>query len=336
MEKYNFVGKNLTNESINTASKSLDEAHAIEVNKEEPNYREPTQEEIFNINKTKELIETEMKLLGVNSSNLDINKYQFKFLKESTGRGNYNSETQLIEIEDKYKIKLENIFKNPVTIIPTVGYFVQKILLKIIKLNKNSKTESNYSTILHESIHGKSFHKYELNIDESNPEKISENIYRTGYLLTKNGQEDYFRGLNEGIVDKTTMDILIKEYKNEPDIINKIRKILYYIESKYFIEMLTIDAIVNKIAQNKNEEKENVWASFKKGQFTGEMMHLRDIEKVYGSGSLRVLATMNPRVNMVNTKNFLYYTYFSTKSDLIRKIIENKLFSKEIRDETKK
>ncbi|MFA6392499.1 MAG: hypothetical protein WCW54_00215 [Candidatus Paceibacterota bacterium] len=337
MEKYNFIGKNLTNEDANAVSKALETRHFEETKKELIDYREPTPEESLNIEKSKKLIEEELKLMGVDVTTFDINSYQFKFLNKSTGKGTYYSETRLIEIENNYKVKLENILKNPTKIIPSLGYFVQKLLTKITQLNKNSKTESNYSTIIHEAIHGKSFHKYELDINKDNSEsyKINENTYRNGYLLTKNGQEDYFRGLNEGVVDKTTMDILMKEYKDEPDILNKIRKILYYMESEYFIEMLTIDSIINKIAKSKNKSTEEIWTQFKKGQFTGDMMHLRDIEDVYTPGSLRILATMNPRTRMASIKNLLYYTYFSTRSEFIRKIIENKLLSKNSKDKLK-
>lgn len=338
MEKYNFIGKNLTNEDTKAVSKMLEIRHSEETQKESINYREPTPEETLNINKSKELIEEELKSIGVDSTTFDIDNYQFKFLNKSTGKGAYYSETRLVEIENNYKIELESIIKNPTKIIPSIGYFVQKLLVKITQLNKNSKTESNYRTIVHEAIHGKSFHKYELDINKDNPEsyKINENTYRNGYLLTKNGQEDYFRGLNEGIVDKTTMDILMKECKDEPNIVNKIREILYYMESSYFIEMLTIDSIIEKIAKSKNESTEEIWTQFKKGQFTGNMMHLRDIENVYGLESLRILATMNPRANMANIKNLLYYTYFSTQSDFVRKIIENKLLSKNLKGKLKK
>jgi len=330
MKKYNFIGENLTTKNMDIASKALDDLHIHEIERESNDYRPPTQEEILNIEKSKKLIDEELKSLGIGNLTLDIDSYQFKFLNKFTGKGIYDSEKRLIEIEDKYKVNLENLLKKPMNIIPTIGYFVQKLLIKITQLNKNSKVESNYSTIIHESIHGEAFHKYELYADESNPESniINLNSYRNGYLLTKNRKEDYFRGLNEGVVDKTTMDILIKEYKGEPNLINKIRKILYYIESAYFLEMLTVDTIVSKIAKNKDENKNETWARFKREQFNGNMMHLRDIEEIYGVGSLRVLATMNPRVNMKNIKNLLYYTYFSTQSDFIRKIIENKIILK--------
>lgn len=41
-----------------------------------------------------------------------------------------------------------------------------------------------------------------------------------------------------------------------------------------------------------NQTHEEVFQKIKKGFFTGDMMHLRLIEEVFGPGSLRVLAAM--------------------------------------------
>ena len=54
-----------------------------------------------------------------------------------------------------------------------------------------------------------------------------------------------------------------------------------------------LDLIIRKVAQDRNEDEIAVWKRFKRGMFTGEMMHLRDIEHAFGRGSLRVLAALN-------------------------------------------
>ncbi len=250
MEKYNFIGKNLTEENKEFASRALEKIHGdknIETDSQE--YREPTKEELFNIIKAKNLISEELKRLEITPNNLDLNEYQFKFLKNSNNLGSYDAETRVIEISDKYKIQLGKIFKQPTKIIPATAFFIKKLITKI---PEKPETKSNYRTILHESIHSQSFHKYELGTDS---DTLSINIYRNGYLLN---QKNYFRGFNEGIVDKIT----------------------------------------------------------------------REIEKEYGIGGLRILASMDTRTKRKDIKNFLYYIYFSTKSNYLKKFIEKKLIPK--------
>mgnify|MGYP001597996646 FL=1 len=55
-------------------------------------------------------------------------------------------------------------------------------------------------------------------------------------------------------------------------------------------------------------------------------MHLRDIEKVFGPGSLRVIASMGG-IDSDLSKQFLYYSYFSTDSNSVKNLIAKFLLS---------
>jgi hypothetical protein len=48
----------------------------------------------------------------------------------------------------------------------------------------------------------------------------------------------------------------------------------------------------------RNESRADTWARIKHGYFTGDMMHLRDIEKVLGKGGLRKYAEGDSSTNV--------------------------------------
>lgn len=144
-----------------------------------------------------------------------------------------------------------------------------------------------FRDLLHEMVHIASKNKYFL--------KASKGIgvSRSGYRnVNPEKEHEHFQGLNEAIVEKIVIDIL-QSHRN--DIVRDFDVSLedYNKEGKYFcyyqeyIEI--IQSIVKKIAETKGETEDEVWKRFKRGIFTGEMMHLRDIEKIYGKGSLRML-----------------------------------------------
>ncbi len=168
-----------------------------------------------------------------------------------------------------------------------------------------------YAVMLHESIHMVSAQKYYA---KTKIERGELNEYRTGYG-TKNvlDQHEHFRGLNEAVVENTTKDIL---YKNKNHLIEKFN--ITEEESRnthlsYAGYRAILDVIIGKVAKRKGENKATTWKRIKKGQFTGEMMHLRDIEETFGKGGLRVLGalgsgTKNLPEEETNEKILQYFT----------------------------
>ena len=166
-----------------------------------------------------------------------------------------------------------------------------------------------YKTMLHECVHMVSAQKYHADIKKKD---ISE--YRTGYGL-KNvmDQHEHFRGLNEAITENITKDIL---HKNKDNLIKKFN--IPEEESNntnlsYTDYRAILNVIIKKVAKYKGEDEAIVWKRIKKGQFTGEMMHLRDIEKTFGKGSLRVLASLGSGTKdlpeeEINEKILRYFT----------------------------
>lgn len=157
-----------------------------------------------------------------------------------------------------------------------------------------------YKSLLHEVVHQISFRSV-----YANPETRMAYVIRTGYANAQptEDEHEHFRGLNEAVVDRITQDILvghkdelIKDFNITAE--EQSEEVSYY---RSYMELLA--TVMKKIAQEKNESEETVWARFKRGEFTGEMMHLRDVEDVFGRGSLRVLSALDSSTkNMLNSK----------------------------------
>ncbi|MBD3282184.1 MAG: hypothetical protein GF387_01080 [Candidatus Portnoybacteria bacterium] len=142
-----------------------------------------------------------------------------------------------------------------------------------LNLDSFKSIEEVYATITHEFLHLQSFLK-----------KSKDGI-RTGYNIVKE-KEEHFTALNEFIINKLTKEILKKnekELKEENIIIEKNFPSIKY-------DSPILNTIINKIAEKENKEEEEIWEIFKKSLFTGNLMHLRKIEKTFGKNSLKLLS----------------------------------------------
>jgi len=150
-----------------------------------------------------------------------------------------------------------------------------------------------YKTILHESIHLCSSEK---NRAVNKNGKLYISNYRKGYANqniedAQGKKHEHFRGFNEAVTDLIAIDIL-KEHKNELVSNLKIKLEEEQLPVSFTNYKKLLIEIMHKIAKKNNEKVEDVWKRFKRGYFTGDMMHLRDVEKTFGKGSLRFLAAI--------------------------------------------
>jgi len=186
-----------------------------------------------------------------------------------------------------------------------------------------------FKCILHEMIHLASHNVYYGNIAED----VMTN-YRSGYAnINWNNKEDvkqHFKGLNEGVVDMLASEI-VQDNLDEVFRLTATRKEDWKNVEWYGEEGDIVNAILDKIAVHKNEKRENVYARFKKGLFSGEMMHLRDIEKAFGKDSLRILAYWDPTADVsgVSEKDIYekIYEFFTTADEKKRNEIREVLIS---------
>lgn len=151
------------------------------------------------------------------------------------------------------------------------------------------KKQDTYVAILHEMIHSASFHKYHIRKRE-NGSKVSVKNYRFGYESKHPDRSaSSLKGLNEALTCRVQLDIFNQKHLQD---INKefdfsMKEGIKFKDKSQEI----LDEIISGIAEHTKEKKDEVLKRFKGGLFTGEMLHLRDIEQVFGKGSLQTLNT---------------------------------------------
>lgn len=163
--------------------------------------------------------------------------------------------------------------------------------------NKDSNGKLLLSFILlHEILHLASHLKFYLKND-SNETILN---YRSGFVvkdIKSQPAKVYFRGLNEGIIQNFCFDIINRNKdffeKNVADGDGRYFQKIYDLWNKlYQKSTLLTDIIIIEIAKKQKRDEGLVRKDFFKSLFTGEIMKLRDIDRIFGKESLRVLAKL--------------------------------------------
>jgi len=178
--------------------------------------------------------------------------------------------------------------------------------------------------LIHESLHMLSHHKFLARDDN---EIIA---YRGGYEIEPTHKEyDRLEGLNEMVVvqlERILMSIYAdkfgKEYNFTEEDFSRIERGGIYGD--------LLSSMIKKIADQKGENYATVADRFLKGHFTGEMLHLKDIEKVYGPRSLRILAMLDdghdPNPEMITLREMVL-GYFREEDALRREKMTEGIFN---------
>jgi len=246
-----------------------------------------------------------------------------------------NEEFQGLGIKRKVEIKPEQIHILPSDIykkvLPGIEYKACFVgLNQGVYIDKHAhKTRLKLREVMfHEAVHMASFSRFFKKSDEDVLKP-----YRTGYNLFNKGKGSHvhFRGLNEMITDAVAVEI-IKKHQNE--LVKKFK-----ITDKEQNEgmdrypRVILETIIRKLAKKNNEKEEDIWNKFKKNMFIGNMIHLREIEKAFGRGSLRVLAALDCGTKRELSDSDAYdkiLEYFQTDSEKKREqIAEDVLIERE-------
>lgn len=145
-----------------------------------------------------------------------------------------------------------------------------------------------YKTMFHEGVHTVSHKKYWVDAEKK---EISE--YRVGYQVTNTSREGdehtHLEAFNEGVVEIIVEELFHRNSKEIQQKLSVSEDGLREVEFSYPMFREVVSKICDGLAQFQSVHKLDVWKKLKRGQFTGEMMHLRDLEYAYGKGTLRIL-----------------------------------------------
>lgn len=209
----------------------------------------------------------------------------------------------------------------------------------IIFVRKLSETEKfkKILALLHELIHFNS--KYKLRVGGQIKDSVDyPGGSRSGYSIKSIKEEGgefksyrYFDGFNEAIVQTMALDMLRRHAKeleaefgiNEED----QKKFLDGYAGYEYVFMV----MLKKLSGELGISPKDYWQKIKTGLFTGNLMFLRDIERVFGKGSLRVLAFMGSSSAHAQDEDLirLFGNFFLADNPDERNEIAEKIFDKE-------
>lgn len=229
--------------------------------------------------------------------------------------------------EQIHILPFEVFFKIYPKILPTPGFTDYKT--DAINIDKDCcRGDSElFFTILHESIHAECFKKYHFGGQWPELKGVRHGYEK--FNLSEKTNHRHFTGLNEAVVGLISCEIF-HEHRKE---IGKEFKIAFRLTRCFLGSYKKYQRILKIIAAKTAktpEEREKIMADFKRGLFTGEISHLRKVEKIFGKKSLRVLAALGcptknrlPREIITN----LVLKYFKTNDAKEREIIAKKVLS---------
>ncbi|MFA5831115.1 MAG: hypothetical protein WC878_04790 [Candidatus Paceibacterota bacterium] len=159
------------------------------------------------------------------------------------------------------------------------------------------------SDMAHECIHLASRHSYQAIVGTD--DSVVPFDYRVGYAMTTvtDGKPTRkFNGWNEGVVCITQNFLFsdfLEELEKRTGITKEMRQDSHY--NRYAQNQDVVFDIAEAIGEYRKESPVRSMYRLIKGQFTGDMMPLRDIDDIFGKGSLDLLAE--------------YKSVFGTKDD---------------------
>ena len=272
-----------------------------------PGELEKTEEDEKDIELALEILEGYMKALGVEpSKKISLESVHLFYERQFKKLSPYNREC--IGLQDPEKSRIQAI--------------------------KSHRRLATVMTLVHEMVHELGIRKWEFN---SNILGKKDKLYRTGYVLVSDeGEEngdgkDKFDAFNEGVVETIAYDAVMKQKEN---VTWKLKLDLEGFDKKAWKEVTyrdavwLLDIIIKKLAQIDGKAGPEVFRTIAKGEFTGEMMWMRSIDRIFGPGSLRVLASLHPHPKKPEDieRNQKIIQYFKTEDPGEREKLQTDIY----------
>lgn len=321
IEKYNFVGKNLDQEEKEKGVGNL-QRHFVDNNLfRDKNELKKTKEETSMIETATALINKELITLGLSEVRIPLGQvhlFDREEFKKRQVKNNFDATSDIQGTYSSVDSKIEIMTERS----SDKFTFLKKIISGL--LNKHQELvnkESFLNVFTHESVHNDSFQSFHIDKDSN-----QFGPYRTGYTVQSHFNDDYphehFRGFNEAIVELTTHNILknnTKDLQTTFNIDGKKLDDMFFTYAYLFQKTILLD-VIEGMSKKYHKPQMEIWETIEKGQFTGNMMHLRNIEKTFGPGSLRILASIGADAPSEEIQS-QYNAYFKAAKPMERRQI---------------
>lgn len=149
-------------------------------------------------------------------------------------------------------------------------------------LTEEQLLENTLGNLQHELMHLVSYR--ELNIRENNG-IIKQEKSRSGYANEKN---KVLMIIDEALSEITNIEVMELYWKNEPNLAET--RIENYTKIGYIEQIIVVDELLKKVADESGREYTDVLASLQKGKFLGRMQDLRLLTETVGVTRMKTLS----------------------------------------------
>lgn len=221
------------------------------------------------------------------------------------------------------------------------------------------------SVVFHERIHQQTLLRLDAEMDGDKADDLPLHTGRkfgfARYSADAKGEYSHFHeprnkphyldGIVEAITEKMALETTVDFFKEHPTvdpsaaddaIFQNLQKESQETitegqkdtEEDYYNMIRILNTVLGRIADYRQEPVSETWKRWKRSLFTGEMMHMRDVDAVFGPGSLRFLGALSTIDNRQNMRPSMDYfaqidaarEYFSTTDHAAhKKIIDRSL-----------
>ncbi len=187
--------------------------------------------------------------------------------------------------------------------------------------------------LVHEAVHLAGYNKFHVSASPDN-EHLDLRVYRSGVSVKRYpDSEMHFEGLNEAITTFITLKIIQNERR---ELIQKFGANPEEFEEAYGVYDAYTSVLGEIAHQMEGENLITVLNKLEEVYFTGNMMFLRQIEKKFGGGSLRIIAAMGQKGELEFVESGKYekiMDFFQTddqnkRDELARDILSDDDFKK--------
>ncbi len=178
-----------------------------------------------------------------------------------------------------------------------------------------------FLAVSHEMLHLLSFHKWHFDIVGDRAWK------RVGYAIEHREKGEValekLDGLNEAMTEEINRNIMTRR-KSElaalfgeplPD------EILF----TYSPQRELLGLLITRTAKRLNEQEDEIWGAMLRGYFTGEIMHLRMLQRAFGPRTLDILSLLGADTSQETFDDMM--SYFSGEDEVERDALRKKLLA---------